>query len=100
MEDGTYISVKIFGERGGKKGQIGEPIGILVHPQSGYLLVTELQNQRISIFSRNGEYIDSFGERGNGPAQFHNLMGIACFGDSQIIVTDCGNGRLQTFCIF
>ena len=97
IEDGTYISVKIFGERGGKKGQIGEPIGILVHPQSGYLLVTELQNQRISIFSRNGEYIDSFGERGNGPAQFHNPMSIACFGDSQVIVTDCGNGRVQSF---
>ena len=97
MEDGTYISVKIFGERGGKKGQIGEPVDILVHPQSGYLFVTELQNQRISIFSRNGEYINSFGERGNGPAHFNNPMSIAVFEDSQIIVTDCGNGRVQTF---
>lgn len=97
MEDGAYVSVKIFGEKGGLKGQIGEPIGILVHPQTGYLLITELQNQRVSIFSRNGKYIDSFGEKGSGPAQFRNPMSIAVFRDSQVIVTDCGNGRLQTF---
>ena len=97
----TYIAVKTFGKSGVGKGQLQEPVGILADPRSGYVFVTEYQNQRVSIFSRSGEYLYSFGERGSGTsvAQFYNPMSIAALEAAHIIVTDCGNGRLQTFCI-
>lgn len=83
------------------KGPLVQPVGILADQRSGYVVVAEFQNQRISIFSRSGEHIYSFGERGSdtGAAHFHNPMSIAALGKSSIIVTDCGNGRLKTFCI-
>ena len=98
---GTYVSVKTFGESGVVKGPLVQPVGILADQRSGYVVVAEFQNQRISIFSRSGEHIYSFGERGSdtGAAHFHNPMSIAALGKSSIIVTDCGNGRLKTFCI-
>ena len=96
-EDGMYVSVKMFGERGVNKGQMREPVGIQVDQKSGYVFVTELYNHRISIFSRSGKFISCFGSRGNGPSQFQNPMSIATLGDTRVVITDSGNGRLQVF---
>ena len=96
---GSYVTVKTFGEGGAGKGQLVQPVGVLADQRTGYVVVAEFQNQRISIFSWSGEYMYSFGERGSDTraVHFHNPMSIAALGKSHIIVTDCGNGRLKTF---
>ena len=96
-EDGAYVSVKIFGEKGVSKGQMREPVGIQVDQKSGYVFVAEMYNHRISIFSRSGKFISSFGSRGSNPSQFQNPMCIATLGDARLVITDSGNGRVQVF---
>lgn len=96
-EDGTYVLVKMFGERGVNKGQMREPVGIQVDQKSGYVFVAEMYNHRVSIFSRSGKFISSFGSRGNNPSQFQNPMCIATLGDTRLVITDSGNGRVQVF---
>ena len=62
------------------------------------MFVTEIGNDRISVFDKNGTFLTSFGMGGTGDGQFENLHGIAI--DPQtgwIYVCDSGNKRVQVF---
>ena len=96
----AYKSLYHFGSEGSAKRQLNMPVGVALDTRNNYIFVTELQNQRVSIFSLNGGFISCFGSRGMGLGEFHNPMGIALLLDSRIIVADCANGRLQSFRVF
>ncbi len=63
----------------------------------GNIIVTEASEHRISIFSRMGEKIKSFGFRGYSPGQFNTPKGIALDFDDSILVADNHNHRIQKF---
>ena len=75
-------------------------VGIAVDPRTGFIFVAEMSNQHISILSRRGEPIKTFGEKGEGPLQFHNPMSIAVLHDSKLVVTDCANSRVCILKVF
>ncbi|HEX7071264.1 MAG TPA: 6-bladed beta-propeller [Rhodothermales bacterium] len=54
-------------------------------------------NARIHHFDRQGRVLNSWGEVGIGPGQFHLPHGIALDNDENIIVCDRENDRLQFF---
>jgi len=54
-------------------------------------------NARIHHFSADGTLINSWGEVGTGPGQFHLPHGIALDNDENVIVCDRENDRLQFF---
>ena len=91
MHDGAYKSVAMFGNKGQNRGHLNEPVGVLVDSNTGYVLITELQSHQISVFTRSGDFIYSFG------VQFRTPMSIGTLGDSHIIVTDCESGCLNIF---
>src|SRR3712207_7681975 len=64
-------------------------------PRSTLFPYSTLFRSRVQKFTREGEYISSFGERGSGPGQFEQPWGIAVdmFGD--IYIGDWGNDRIQ-----
>ena len=93
----TYKSSYHFGSKGSAKRQLNEPVGVALDTRNNYIFVTELKNQRVSIFSLNGVFISCFGTPGTGISQFQNPMGIAVLPDSRVIVADCGNNRLLVF---
>ena len=93
----TYKSSYHFGSKGSAKRQLNEPVGVALDTRNNYIFVTELQNQRVSIFSSNGGFISCFGSPGTGLSQFQNPMGIAVLPDLRVIVADCGNNRLLVF---
>ena len=54
-------------------------------------------NARIHHFDREGTLLNSWGEVGTGPGQFHLPHGIALDSDENVIVADRENDRLQFF---
>jgi len=58
------------------------------------IYVSDIINSKIMIFSINGDYLFSIGEKGHGPGEFMNQRNIIFDGD-QIIVNDPRNRRIQ-----
>ena len=86
-----------FGQQGSENGQLNEPVGIAFDVETNYIYVTELLNQRVSIFKTNGNFVSSFGSYGSKLSEFCNPLGIAVLPGSRVIVADCANGRLMEF---
>jgi len=54
-------------------------------------------NARVHHFSPDGELLNSWGDVGTGPGQFHLPHGIALDNDENVIICDRENDRLQFF---
>ncbi len=54
-------------------------------------------NAKVHHFSPDGELLNSWGEVGTGPGEFHLPHGIALDNDENVIVADRENDRLQFF---
>ena len=84
-----------MGKKGTSEGQFFYPNGITL--SNGLLYVVDTGNQRIQVFSTDGEFISSFGSSGLGPGQFLNVFGIDADEHGNIFVTDKGNGKIEKF---
>ena len=54
-------------------------------------------NSRVAKADKNGNWLKSFGEPGNGPGQFNTPHSIAADAQGNIYVADRGNRRIQVF---
>jgi hypothetical protein len=54
-------------------------------------------NSRIAKFDKNGNWIKSWGEPGDGPGQFSTPHSIAVDAEDHVYVADRGNRRIQVF---
>jgi sugar lactone lactonase YvrE len=64
----------------------------------GTLYITDgYGNARVHRFTRDGVLLDSWGEPGVGPGQFHIPHGIHVDGDGRVLVADRENERIQLF---
>ena len=95
------------GVRGNPPEALTEPNDVIVAP-NGNILVAEGhggQNAnappdavaRISVFSRDGKFIRSWGKLGSGPAEFRTPHSLAFDSRGRLFVADRGNVRLQIF---
>jgi len=65
---------------------------------SGELYVADgYGNCRVHRFSADGDLIQSWGEIGTGPGEFHLPHGIACDAEGRVLVCDRENDRIQVF---
>jgi len=62
-----------------------------VYISDGYI------NSRVAKTDRNGKWLKSFGEPGNGPGQLNTPHNIAADAQGNIYVADRGNRRIQVF---
>ena len=72
------------------------PYGVAVS-SSGEVVVSEYWNHCISVYSREGKHIRSFGSEGSNKGQFHFPHGVAITSDNHILVADSENHRIQMF---
>jgi DNA-binding beta-propeller fold protein YncE len=83
-------------------GGSGTDEGNLLGPQfiadggDGYIYVTDQGNRRVVKFSYDGEYVLSFGERGQFFSGFRNPTGVIVYRD-RVFVTDKQRGDLSVF---
>ena len=57
----------------------------------GSLMIADGSSQEVRVFSATGEFLWSFGGRGQGPGEFRNLQAIEIAGDSLLAL---GRGRI------
>jgi len=85
-----------FGTQGTPVGMFNNPWGVAVNARDE-IAVTDNGNNRVQIFSSDGNYLRSFGREGNKNGEFNNPRGIACHKNGNIFVADSGNARIQIF---
>ena len=76
---------------------VGRPYGVAVST-SGDIVVSKVEDADcISVYSREGEKLRSFGHKGSEIGQFGYSRGAVVTSDNHILVADGGNGRIQMF---
>ncbi len=71
-----------------------KPAGVALY--SDHMYVCDIAQDKVLVFSRDGKYVDGFGESGSLAKQFKNPEGIFVY-QGIIYVADTGNGRIQVF---
>ena len=62
------------------------------------ILVSDYSNQRVQVFDKNGNWINTFGKDGNDEGSFDRPMGITVDNENgDIYVVDYGNNRVMMF---
>jgi hypothetical protein len=98
------------GGGGGGRGSAGPP-GAGIHgdnfnrpsdvtwDRSGNVYVADGfgSNSRIAKFTKDGNFLKSWGQTGSGQGQFNRIRGIASDAAGNIYVADAGNNRIQVF---
>jgi DNA-binding beta-propeller fold protein YncE len=70
----------------------------LAFDRAGNVYVTDEWTNRVSTFSKDGEYISKWQERpGSGDGELNRPSGIAFNADDNAYVVDSGNNRIQKF---
>ena len=91
-----FRSVLSFGQKGESVGMLNVPYGVAVNDQDE-IAVTELGNNRVSVFSSDGTHLRSFGRKDKNNGEFYCPTGIAFDSHGNIVVADCYNHRVQVF---
>ena len=93
-----FRSVLSFGQKGACEsvGMLNVPYGVAVNDQDE-IAVTELGNNRVSVFRSDGTHLRSFGRKGQNNGEFYCPTGIAFDSHGNIVVADCYNHRVQVF---
>ena len=71
-------------------------MGIVVD-SNDVIYISESNNHRISLFTRDGHFLRSFGTQGKGSGQFNHQTAIAIANNGVIYISDSRNGRVQVF---
>ena len=82
--------------RGEGRGELKSPIGLAID-SSDRVYVSEWNNDRVSVFTSEGQFLTSFGRKGKGPGQFDSPHGLVVDSSGVVYVCDCSNSRLQVF---
>jgi len=92
------------GVAGNPPDELTEPTSIVMAP-NGTVYISEGHTQgenspattvsRISMFTKDGKYIRSFGKYGTAPGEFHGAHDLAMDAQGRLFVADRGNMRVQ-----
>ena len=87
---GKYISK--FGSKGYNPGELYRPTSIIIYNNVVY--VSELHNNRVSVFDTNGRFMYCFGKYGSGERAFNHPYFITVDSLHNLYVSDTWNNRL------
>jgi hypothetical protein len=83
------------GLQGDAGGQFNSITGIAVDEKRGFIYVSDVNNDRVSIFNVNGEFIGLWGTNGTAEEQFSHAASVAVDAAGNVYVTDEQNHRVQ-----
>ncbi|MEQ1885670.1 MAG: peptidyl-alpha-hydroxyglycine alpha-amidating lyase family protein [Bryobacteraceae bacterium] len=78
-------------------GQFRQPTDVTWDNEDNIFISDGYVNSRIAKFDKNGDWVKSWGEPGNGPGQLNTPHGIGSDKNGNIYVADRGNRRIQVF---
>lgn len=79
-----------------ENGKFNFPEGIAAN-LDGSIVVSDRNNNRVQIFSNNGDFIKTWGSFGTGDNQFNWTEGVTTDKDSNIYVVDSNNNRIVKY---
>jgi len=89
-----------LGQPGNGRDFLSAPTDIAIAP-NGDIYVTDghggASNDRIMKYSKEGNFITTWGKRGKGPGEFDGLHAVALDSAGRVYVGDRTNGRIQVF---
>jgi hypothetical protein len=78
-------------------GLFRQPTDIAWDSQGNFYVSDGYINSRVAKYDKNGDWVKSWGEPGNGPGQFQTVHAIAIDSKDNIYVGDRSNRRVQVF---
>ena len=75
-------------------GEFTRPNGVTVD-DVGNIVVADLKNNRIQVFSSSGIFLRKFGSKGSSLGEFGEPGGMCMTKDGLVCVVDFGNTKLQ-----
>jgi len=84
-----------FGGEGSGPGQLDGAYGVAIRGDRMY--VSEMHNNRISVFTLDGGFVGSFGSAGAEHGQFRRPTAIAFDAQGRLYVSDTSNERVEVF---
>jgi len=80
-------------------GVFAVPFGLAFDHHRGLLLVVDVGNHRVQVFSSDdGSFVSKFGEQGNQPGELSRPVALAIDRDhDRILVVDSNNNRIQSW---
>ncbi len=85
-----------FGGEGSDDGKVCRPWGVCCS-QEGYILVANRSNNRVEVFSGDGQFRYKFGSSGKLNGQFDRPASVCCDSMNRVVVADKDNHRIQIF---
>ena len=79
---------------GATSSELDMPWRLSIGPDSN-VYVADWGNDRVSVFTQEGELVASYGESDTGEGQFTKPADVVADGDGNIYVCDWGNERVQ-----
>jgi DNA-binding beta-propeller fold protein YncE len=61
----------ILGKGGNGDGELNFPTGISIDSDDTVYIAEKVRNHRVSVFTKDGKFLISFGSQGDGPGQFN-----------------------------
>ncbi|XP_020917648.1 E3 ubiquitin-protein ligase TRIM71-like [Exaiptasia diaphana] len=93
--DENGVLLYTFGMKGNKEGQFNEVRGLAVFGRE-MLLVCDLYNHRVQVFTQDGQFISSLGSYGSGLGQMKRPYDVAVT-HGQVFVLECLDRRIQVW---
>jgi sugar lactone lactonase YvrE len=79
-----------------KPGDFAKPTGVAVD-KDGNVYVADMLNARVEVFDADGNFVRTFGKRGDMPGRFAMPKGVAIDSDGHLWVTDSIQNRIQVY---
>ena len=93
LDDGDLGTI---GGGGTDDGKFTWPVSLIIDGEEN-LYVSDEALHRITKLSKNGEFLDKWGEQGDGDGQLNRPSGMAFDAEENIYVSDALNHRVQKF---
>jgi len=100
-EGEVVMTLGTKGVPGNDSEHFNAPTAVVVDPIDGDIFISdghnEQTNARIVKFSKDGEFIRSWGKLGSAPGEFNVPHALALDSQGRVFVADRGNARIQIF---
>lgn len=85
--------IRSFGTEGKLEGELSEPRAIgftpsMAHGENGNLVIAEMENQRVSVFSSDGQFLCSYGDTLQENSMFGCPSGVTVDRQGRIFISD------------
>lgn len=97
--DGRTL-LKTLGEKnvpGSDARHFARPQDVAFLPDGRILVADGLDNHRVMILDRDGNYLSEFGGQGKGPGQFNGVHALGIGPDGLVFALDRSGGRINVF---